>query len=755
MTQNKQIIFIQDRVPAIHAGTYTITADQHVVIDGVTDEHFSVTRRLEVRGERFTLQRGDIHAVFPPDKTQGPYIGHVPYIMFDRAMLPWLRGLAEGVDDDATWLALLLFDADEMPAVQTLKVRDLVARSRTIHTQTPNAADTAGTLSDGRFSYPFDPPWDAGVCELEYGETAEDGILAIDVPVDLFRSIAPGLDDMSYLAHVREVDLTGRPDSAGRGAPSQDSDALDVGQFATVLGNRVPAVGDAHAVLVSLEGLGQHLPGGQQESALNGYSHVRLVVLKHWRFITTPDNTALLKHALEHLCDEPADPDGLNVHLRIPAAIPTEAEVADALAAQAAGSMTDAQGDVQLRHGFAQGYVPLAHHMRTGGRDISWYRGPLVTDPVRTRLAVPLDSSDAALAYNPETGMFDVSYAAAWQLGQLLALENRQFSAALYAWRLALAEQGAAENDRFSASMAAMAGHALAARARGPAAAFSRLFAAELRGRHGQRISLASENAPPAVVSDWLNGLKQLRGIPLRYLVPHDRMMPSEALRVFRLDTNWINALLDGACSIARSVTGRPIANAPWLFPEGQGVISGYLLNSQVVIAWPGLKLVAKRGDDELTKTYDDYLVPGVRMALFDGDLDRIDIQQSGDGLQFGADYDGSSYTVPLRKLTGEPGKLMTADGRAGIRHQVIHHDRGPEGWIVRGEAEQQPPAISVQAAMRGDRGRVFDVATTAGRIRQGLIDHGALDRDALFTSAEYALELVRSVIHVSYRLDS
>jgi hypothetical protein len=46
-----------------------------------------------------------------------------------------------------------------------------------------------------------------------------------------------------------------------------------------------------------------------------------------------------------------------------------------------------------------------------------------------------LPSADAALRYNYNTGMLDASYAAAWQLGRMLALQNQQFAQALYRYR--------------------------------------------------------------------------------------------------------------------------------------------------------------------------------------------------------------------------------------------------------------------------------------------------------------------------------
>ena len=46
-----------------------------------------------------------------------------------------------------------------------------------------------------------------------------------------------------------------------------------------------------------------------------------------------------------------------------------------------------------------------------------------------------LPSADAALRYDYQTGLLDTSYAAAWQLGRLLALQNTHFAKSLYRYR--------------------------------------------------------------------------------------------------------------------------------------------------------------------------------------------------------------------------------------------------------------------------------------------------------------------------------
>ena len=71
--------------------------------------------------------------------------------------------------------------------------------------------------------------------------------------------------------------------------------------------------------------------------------------------------------------------------------------------------------------------------MRQGEKTVSWYRGPLVPlnydKPVQ--IQEPVSCADELLRYDPDIGLFDTTYAAAWQLGRLLALQNQSFALAL------------------------------------------------------------------------------------------------------------------------------------------------------------------------------------------------------------------------------------------------------------------------------------------------------------------------------------
>jgi hypothetical protein len=91
----------------------------------------------------------------------------------------------------------------------------------------------------------------------------------------------------------------------------------------------------------------------------------------------------------------------------------------------------------------AMGCVPLPHATRQGNQTVSWYHGPLVPGRNTTQqdLQLPVRAADELVRYNPQLGLFDVSYAAAWELGRLLALQSKDFSVSLFNWKRTHAQQ--------------------------------------------------------------------------------------------------------------------------------------------------------------------------------------------------------------------------------------------------------------------------------------------------------------------------
>ncbi|MCU0910419.1 MAG: hypothetical protein MUE98_03465 [Rhodobacteraceae bacterium] len=413
------ITFIQSHRPALEDGVYEITVAQHVRNtdanarpDARFDETYVHTRRFQVAGARFSVDSTAIDSSFPPTGSQGEYATVLPHVVFNRQSLPWQRSVGDSAD--SSWLALLVFDEnDPPPTVSQVMVGDLTP-SPFPHAQ--GATPTASSLPADAVSYPG--------LTLEYGQFPWDPCRVIDVPVSLFNAVAPGLVDMPWLTHSRTVSSASPLRAAGL-AEGQTSIETSV-----VVGNRLPDPNSRVTVhLVSLENMAGFLPQGDDYTPAsitlpNGTpaATVRLVSLFSWSYRSV-DPQQTFTGLLKNLDAE----DGLRVF-----AIKNGAE----------GST---EADQAVANALDLGYTPANHHTRQGSRTVSWYRGPFVPFEVSGTISVPVPdgttdtppirSADEVVRYNPDSGMMDVSYAAAWQIGRLLALQDKGFSEALVRWK--------------------------------------------------------------------------------------------------------------------------------------------------------------------------------------------------------------------------------------------------------------------------------------------------------------------------------
>jgi hypothetical protein len=707
--EHRLVTFIQYDEPALKSGEYSITASQKT--NQATPSSFTVTRQFAVAGERFSFDPSELAAVFPPDLAVGELSGVLPHVLFNRRTLPWER---ESVAHDASapWLAVLLFDESNAPKPQQRSAKDLIAGKITV---AGSKVTGVGALPDGFVSYP-------GINPLDYGETPDDKCMTIDVDVATFSAIAPAAADLPLLAHIRETDTVDVHDTVEASV-----------SLAVVLGNRVPADNQtAHAYLVSLENMGPLLPDAEGNPApgLAGIMTVRLIAYRWWSF-TASTAGASFQALLEGVNAVPDGQDGPLSSLQVPytGTRPTAAQVQQAMNAQAAGNVTATEATVLAHNAFGLGYTPLGHRLRHAGQTVSWYRGPLAPLPITATVGTPISCPDAALRYDAQTGMFDVSYAAAWQLGQLLALQSRSFSVALYNWR-----------HQLHANVVAAAETELLEQL--PGGAFESIVRARAR-------RLADiEPAPPDAVIKWLARLSLLHGVPFNYLVPDERMLPPESLRLFHLDHAWITALVDGACSIGRATSGelkRAARHAPVirarveeerrllrrnpeptvaLHENVTGEVTGFLLRSAAVAGWPNAAATgwadAERAD-ELKRLRLVRLGTDVMLGLFDGVLDVLAIHEPPGQLHCGVEGAAGSFTTTLREVVG------SAPG---------HQYDPPEG-------EAAVPA-------RDDE-RTLQIAAAAQSIEDTLNTRFG-QKLTVFTSAEFALEMVKGVVEVEFR---
>ncbi len=342
---------------------------------------------------------------------------------------------------------------------------------------------------------------------------------------------------------------------------------------------------------------------------------------------------------------------------------------------------------------------------------LHWAYPSLIAD---TNFQFPIHTADEVVMYDPNLGMFDVSYASAWELGRLLALKDKKFSLELFNWKRAQSQTSKYE----------------------VAEAFEHL--------PFQRVVSNDPVPVPQTVVEWLNELRLLKRLPFNYLVPEEDALPTESIRFFRLDNFWVDCLTDGAFSIGRMSTkdgtrDRLYGNEARTNPYGE--ISGFLLRSDVVKGWPDLlvegysKLIAD--DNPTTQTplkmlRMERMSPNILLCLFQGLVQTVDIHQKPEALHFGLD--------PLTK--GYEKKLRTAEG-----DELVDSNNNPVSLQV----INKPGANGVTFWRDADN-RNLDISVFVTELKKLLQSNN--QSVTPFTSAELALQLIEGVEKVRFRID-
>ena len=374
--------------PALPGGLYTISVNQELgLADAAID---GLEQTLYIDAPRFALDPLDIHSLYPARDAVGNFAAELPFIVFTKPTLPWERIVSAGAHAPETkqppvpWLALLVFAQGEVSETYT------------------------ATILDYLHPAPGGPPIKVPLAGRITPEAAQfidqqQQCQYIEVDSKILRALLPRLNELPYLAHVRRVEMKFKPDMD---MPSQ-------GVFAIVMANRLPLPGRSHiAHLVSVEGCEDLLVDRPDQSAVDGKS-VRIISLASWKFECSA-RSASFRDMIARL------PANNSEDLRL--ALPVGPQMS---------------AGVQQR--LKRGYVPLPYHLMSGARTFAWYRGPAVPAPSQGEVMPPpaqaLFSASAAMQFDRSTGVFDQTYAAAWQLGRSLALADPQFGPRLMGLR--------------------------------------------------------------------------------------------------------------------------------------------------------------------------------------------------------------------------------------------------------------------------------------------------------------------------------
>lgn len=384
-----QIEFFDTIQPPLPAAPYELKVTQKIV--GLKDGSkpaYTAVQPFIVDGPRFQIDPTSIHMVFPPANQAGTFPGVLPNMVFSSFALPWMRAIdptaKSNTEAPATpWMGILTVYADELPD----------GGQPQMSVPTTSTAGALVSTADNTTLPPVLP---------DVAATDTTPAVTIEMNLAYFQAIAPMLTELPMLAHAREVNTDGKV------MLGMDED----GCFSVVMSNRVVENDAKNTVfLVSFEGHQDHLPGGP--AIPSNYTKIRLAVLGSWSFTALAASGTFLE-LMQDLCEPGRGGVGL---LMMP---------------EAAATASDPNADSAIQCG----YTALQNDMRDGEVSTALYRGPFVPAPTAEDFTYgPYRASDQAMHYDPDTGVFNHAYAAAYQIGRLLALSDATFVQDLIAWR--------------------------------------------------------------------------------------------------------------------------------------------------------------------------------------------------------------------------------------------------------------------------------------------------------------------------------
>ena len=402
--------FYDNVLPPLVANTYTINLTHSIASpdtlsgDGANtlQQAFTNSQKFTVLAPQFQLNAGEIQSRFPPPMATGDYDSILASVTFETRALPWERTLdgsapVQPFETVAPWFALVMFEETELidppggsaqnpTKVSNHPVTEVIyyGQGSAGHAPGPGPNVLGPKLSQSQISY------------IDWNNVPQ--CQTIDIAAQTFVDVLPRRGELPYLCHARQVNASQK----------ETQFAKSNGWYSVALCNRLPKPNARNVVhLVSLEGFQDYLTGNIND--LKGFNTVRLVSLDSWYF-TSQDPQENFSQLMQNL-------DGQLLQLPVPqVTAPTAAQKTVAAA-------------------FGRGYAPMNFKTLLGEKTVAWYRGPLLPIPTQRDVKPPFPNADAAKIYDPATGMFDVSYAVAWQIGRLLALSNQSFAVDVLEWK--------------------------------------------------------------------------------------------------------------------------------------------------------------------------------------------------------------------------------------------------------------------------------------------------------------------------------
>lgn len=471
----------------------------------------------------------------------------------------------------------MVFDSSELPALTSNDVHDLNLPSTVdLNRQSANGALQMTVQQYLNIHPPNRVNFEAGMAHDPAGlgglKESQEKMTAIFPTKNKFKQLFPDISGLRYAAHVRNINTTGFP---GAGIE-------ELGLYSIIISSRMgnysepkPITQICHLVSVEhFETTKQNLQGGNDR--------IGLISLFSWTFTALPPNPINFVDSIKHVLK------GMQM-------LRPKTDVLGSLAAQvqAASTPADAKALDSLRRRFSSGYTLARWRAETGEESAAFSRGPLVPQKVPPPVADWPTSSNTSKDYqilDTTTGIMDLSYSSAWQLGKTLSISDTTFNAALSRFRSAI--QKWSESKTRSDLNAVPPKRALITGLLDNVNVIENLSSGDVSDPRrvtvpsniglapplthpdvapilGQNIATAVRTAGSAgdqiynefnlaghnntdwtLIHQWISEKLYLSDIPAHILIPDPSFLPEESLRFFRIDDIWLDCLIDGALSV-------------------------------------------------------------------------------------------------------------------------------------------------------------------------------------------------------------
>lgn len=751
-------------IPGLHDGKFRLIAQHSVEVNG-KDYHYYQDQPFIVKGPRFSLMADEFHAQFPGEGTTGDFSRYLPHIVLRKRALPWERWFDKGNKGknsqniptglERPWLALLVIpETDLKPYTEAIAFKKGGPPHNLMVQTTP--AEIIGkdtikrTHEKGTIDVQMPDLNDEGEASEDANSATPTPILTIDLPIGAFLKARPALTDLPYLAHVRVTENLNKP----------KTEMHVQGDYSALLANRFPQEGLNHVFLVSLEGWERAFDDANFGAKTSNTDWMRFVLMKYWSF----NNNANAIHTFGEVVDNVNNYQGnqsdyLKKKMKATDNSPELAkqfqfnyqdQLASGFSAYNFGipvlkifdKANSKEGHpvfkdpvfkdpglttktkTNTKKFLQDGYVPIEyrpHHKLTKiSRMMAWYRGPFspvkiaaLQNPTKSERATkpnmpPFARADEAMIIDNKTGVPDISYSAAWQLGRSLGLGSGAMAQSI---RTSLHDVSKPfdglvdfmEDINFYRYELKLAGKL------------------DPSSKYEKKLELENH------VIDFIARLALLDNIPFQYLVPDERLLPQESLRFFHIDNNWIRALIDGVLSIGvegtkdqrnmrknRVILDQYISEAVYLYRleelmasynrlkktetpdqalkdiEAQmaGIVdktelekfikgtykdtdkpsaktdylshsvskSGFFLRSELVQHWPGVEVIIRDKNKKiLTPLRFEHISDTIVLCIVVGTINEVSFKEPPEGISFGVDDEGKIMLRHLKDSIGEP----------------------------------------------------------------------------------------------------